>query len=160
LVQAYFDLGVVLDKSGKFNDAMDCLKKVIQIQPDNAEAYNYLGYSYADKGISLPEAEKDVLSALKLDPQNAYYLDSLGWVYYQQKRFTDAKTQFEKSIELLPEKKQKDDATVYDHLAQTEIQLGQKDDAVAQWKKAAELDPANKDIAAHLQKNQSATSAQ
>jgi tetratricopeptide (TPR) repeat protein len=130
------------------------MKKVIQVQPDNAEAYNYLGYSYADKGQNLPDAEKYVLTALKLDPQNAYYLDSLGWVYFRESRYPIAKEQFQKAVSLLPEKKVKDDAVVYDHLAQTEVKLGQTDDAVLQWKKAAELDPDNKDFAAELQKYQ------
>ncbi|HTA77223.1 MAG TPA: tetratricopeptide repeat protein, partial [bacterium] len=160
LVQAYFDLATTLDKENKFNEAMDTMKKVIQVQPDNAEAYNYAGYSYADKNQNLDEAQKDVETALKLDPNNAYYLDSLGWVYFHQKNYSQAKDAFEKALKQLPEKKQKDDAVIYDHLAQTDIKLDQNDEAVIQWKKSLELDPNNKDFAAELQKYQPAGSGQ
>jgi tetratricopeptide (TPR) repeat protein len=52
---------------------------------------NYIGFSYADKNQNLGDAEKYVETALKLDPNNAYYLDSLGWVFYRQNRFAEAK---------------------------------------------------------------------
>lgn len=160
LAQAYFNLATILDKENRFDEAMDTMKKVIQVQPDNAEAFNYIGYSYADKNQNLGDAEKYVETAMKLDPNNSYYLDSLGWVFYRQSRFTEAKDTFDKALKLLPEKKEKDDAVIFDHLAETEIKLGQTDDAVAQWKQAVELDPDNKDFAAKLQKYQPASSDQ
>jgi tetratricopeptide (TPR) repeat protein len=160
LSQAYFNLATILDKESKFDDAMDNMKKVIQVQPDNAEAFNYIGYSYADKGKNLGDAEKYVETALKLDPDNSYYLDSLGWVFYREGRFDQAKDSFDKAIKLLPEKKEKDDAVIFDHLAETDLKTNHPDDAVAQWKLAVQLDPDNKDFAAKLQKYETPSSGQ
>ncbi|HTC21598.1 MAG TPA: tetratricopeptide repeat protein, partial [bacterium] len=154
LSQAYFNLGVLRDKEGNFEEAINMMKKVIEVQPDNADAFNYIGYSYADKGIRLDDAKKYVEGALKLDPDNSYYLDSLGWVYYQKGLYQDAQAQFEKAIKLL-KSAQKDDSVIFDHLAQVLMKLGQKDDAVAQWKKALQLDPDNKDYSQKIQKNAS-----
>ena len=64
--------------------------RVILIDPKNAEAYNYAGYMFAEKGIRLDEAERLIQKALELEPENGYYIDSLGWAYYQQGRYTDA----------------------------------------------------------------------
>jgi Flp pilus assembly protein TadD len=147
--QAYFYLGSLLDQEGQFSNAMDLMKKVIQLQPDNAEAFNYIGYSYADKNQNLDEAQKDVEQALKLDPNNAYYLDSLGWVFYRKNQLSTAKEKFELAIEQLGPKAQeaqKDDAIIFDHLAHVLVKMGNKPEAQDQLKKALELDPTNKDF--------------
>jgi tetratricopeptide (TPR) repeat protein len=89
---------------------------------------------------------------LKLDPNNSYYLDSLGWVYFKKGLYKDAQEQLEKSIKLL-KIVQKDDAVIYDHLAQALMKLGQTTDAVTQWKKASQLDPNNKDYSQKIQKS-------
>ncbi len=153
LTQAYFNLAVILDKQNRFDEAMETMKKVIQVQPDNADAYNYIGYSYADKGQRLDEAQKYVETAVKLDSENSYYLDSLGWVYYRQGKTTEAKEQFTKALKFLRPEKHKDDAVIYDHLAEVYLKLEQKPEALSQWEKAAELDPDNKSYIDKLQKN-------
>ena len=152
LGQAYFNLGGLRDKQGKFDEAIAYMKSVIEVQPDNPDAYNYIGYSYADKGIQLDDAQKYVESALKLDPNNAYYLDSMGWVYFKKELYPEAREQLEKAL-LNLKTAQKDDAVIYDHLAQVFLKLGLKADAVAQWKKALKLDPKNKDYSEKIQKN-------
>jgi tetratricopeptide (TPR) repeat protein len=153
VVQAHFNLATVLDKQGQFDPAMETMKKVIEIQPENADAYNYVGYSYADRGQRLDEAQKYVELAVKLDPENSYYLDSLGWVYFRQGKYPLAKEQFVKALKFLQEKKRKDDAVIYDHLGETLLKLGERTEALGQWRKAVELDPDNKDYAAKLRKN-------
>lgn len=154
LGQAYFNLGALLDKEGKFNDAIAQMKKVIEIEPQNADAYNYIGYSYADKGIQLDDALNYVQNAIKLDPSNSYYLDSLGWVYFKKEMYKDAEEQLGKALKNL-KTQFKDDAVIYDHLAQVLVKLGQKDKAVAQWEKALKLDPENKDYSEKIDKNSS-----
>jgi len=130
------------------------MKKVIELRPDNGEAFNYIGYSYADKGIHLDEAQKYMETALKLEPENAYYWDSMGWVFYQKGQYSQAREYLEKALKFL-KTRQKDDAVIYDHLAQTLVKLGQKDEAVTQWKKAIGLDPSNKDYPDKIAKNSS-----
>ena len=143
LCQACFNLGALLDKQGRFPEAMDQMKKVIQLQPDNAEAFNYIGYSYAEKGVNLDEAGKYLETALKLDPDNAYYLDSQGWLFFQKGKYPEARAVLEKSIKL-KKGEQKDDSVIYDHLGEVLNKLGEKEDALAQWEKALKLDPDNK----------------
>jgi Tfp pilus assembly protein PilF len=92
-----------------------------------------------------------VETALKADPQNAYYLDSLGWVFYQKGQYKDAQTQLEKAIKDL-KTSTKDDAVVYDHLAEVLSKMGKKDEAQAQWEKASQMDPENKKYLEKIQK--------
>ena len=61
------------------------MEKVLEIDPNNAEALNFIGYSYADRGINLDEAEKMIVRALEIKPDNGYMMDSLGWVYFKTK---------------------------------------------------------------------------
>jgi len=60
------------------------MKKVLEIDPDNAETLNFIGYSYAERGINLDEAESMLLRAIELKPGNGYFIDSLGWLYFKK----------------------------------------------------------------------------
>ena len=73
---------------------------MILLDPKHAEAYNYVGYMYAEKGIRLDEAQRLIQKALELEPENGYYIDSLGWAYYQQGRYTDAVRELRRAVEL------------------------------------------------------------
>jgi len=149
--QAFFNLGVLLDKKGKVDEAMEAMRKVMKLDPQNAEAYNYVGYSYADRNIRLDEAKELVEKAVQIEPQNAYYLDSLGWVYYRRADLVGAKAQLEKAEGYIKDG-QKDNAVVYDHLGEVFLKMGDKESAVLQWQKAAELDPDNKDYPSKISK--------
>ena len=61
-----------------------------RIDPKHAESYNFIGYMYAEKGVNLPEAIELIQKALALEPDNGYFIDSLGWAYYQQGRYPEA----------------------------------------------------------------------
>ena len=60
------------------------MKKAIELNPKNAAALNYLGYTWAEMGVQLDEAEDLIMRALKIQPNDGFYIDSLGWVYYQK----------------------------------------------------------------------------
>ena len=79
--------------------------------PDNAPALNYLGYTWAEQGIRLDEAESLILRALEISPNDGYYIDSLGWVYYQRGEYEEAIEQLERAMDLAS-----DDATIAEHL--------------------------------------------
>jgi Flp pilus assembly protein TadD len=59
------------------------LKKLIQLKPDYAQAYNALGYSWADRNERLAEAKDMIEKALKIAPDDAAIIDSMGWVLYR-----------------------------------------------------------------------------
>ena len=60
------------------------LRKLIQVKPDHAHAYNALGYSFADRNLRLPEARKLIERALELAPEDYFIIDSMGWVLYRK----------------------------------------------------------------------------
>jgi len=97
----HFNLAVVFEKTGRFDAMVDELKRAIEINPKNADALNYLGYSYADKSIMLSEAHELVTRALEIKPDDGYIIDSLGWVYYRQGKYDLALKNLRKAAELL-----------------------------------------------------------
>lgn len=82
--QLHYQLAVACDKLGDSAAAERELDRVIEAQPENAEALNYLGYSLADRGVELDKAVDLLKRAVALEPENPYYLDSLGWAWHRQ----------------------------------------------------------------------------
>ena len=76
-----------LRKQKKYNDAEKAFRKALELQKDDPAVLNYLGYMLADRGMRLDEAASLVGKAVKSDPTNGAYLDSLGWVYFKQNKF-------------------------------------------------------------------------
>ncbi|MDR2426377.1 MAG: tetratricopeptide repeat protein [Endomicrobium sp.] len=120
---AYFFLGGAFDKNGNFEDAEKAFLQTLEINPDHTKAMNYLGYSYADRNIKLAEAEILLNKAVSLEPQNAAYLDSLGWLYYRQKKYELAKKYIVIAANFTR------DALIYEHLGDVYVELGQLNDA-------------------------------
>ena len=77
----YFNYGATAEQAGfMMKKPADLLRKSIALDPANAaEAYNYLGYMWADHNMHLDEAEEMIKRALQIEPNNGSYLDSLGW---------------------------------------------------------------------------------
>ena len=130
----YFRLGVLYDKWGKNKASVRAMKKVLKLDPDNPNALNYLGYSYAREGIHLDEAERLIKRAMKHRPDDGYITDSLGWVYYQKGQFTKAVVTLREAVRLLPE-----DPMVLEHLADALAQDKQPRKAVDAYKKSLRL---------------------
>ncbi len=118
------------------------LKEILKIDPDSAEASNFLGYFYAEKNKELEEALKLVEKALQAEPQNAAYLDSLGWIYYKQATGSKDDTRLEKALQkLLEAASQTPDPEIFKHLGEIYYSLGQWDAAEAEWQKALQIQP-------------------
>jgi tetratricopeptide (TPR) repeat protein len=79
------------------------MKEVIRKDPKHSSAFNYLGYLYAEAGINLDEAETLIMKALEIKPNDGYYTDSLGWVYYQKKEYDKALETLLRADQLVPE---------------------------------------------------------
>jgi tetratricopeptide (TPR) repeat protein len=106
-----FELGVIHDRQGNADLALEQMQTVVKLDPEHADALNYIGYSYADKGIRLDEAEAMIKKALALKPDNGYIIDSLGWVYFRQGRLDEALAELQRAVALIPE-----DPVVLEHL--------------------------------------------
>ena len=74
----------LLDEAKKIEAADQAFRKVLEINPDNAGALNYLGYMLVDHGMKVEEATGMIKKALDSDTDNGAYLDSLGWAYFRQ----------------------------------------------------------------------------
>ena len=144
--QFYFQIGAACERAHQYKRAEDCLQKCIDKGPDDAEALNYLGFMWADRGERLHKARAYIEKACKLEPRNAAYLDSMGWVLFKLNDSRAALPWLVKAVELSPEP----DATILDHLGDVYLSLRQLGKAMDSWKKSLAVEP-NDDIKRKLQ---------
>jgi len=128
---ARFLLGSIYEREKKYDLAEEQFKKVLNADPLNASASNYLGYMLADRGVRLEESVKYIQAALKLDPNNGAYLDSLGWAYYKMDRCDLAQPRLEEAARLLS-----DDPTILEHLGRVYLRMGKDSQAEQEWERA------------------------
>ncbi len=135
--EARYQLAMLAERLDDLATMERLLRQVIAAEPDNALAYNALGYAWADRNMRLPEARALLEKALQLAPDNAMIADSLGWVAFRQGDLATAKTQLEAAYAKLP------DAEIGAHLGEVLWQMGQPDAARAVWRKALGSEPDN-----------------
>jgi tetratricopeptide (TPR) repeat protein len=133
-VNLIFRRGVLLDKKGDKQACIKQMKRVLQINPDHADALNYIGYTYAEQGIKLDEAMGMIRKALKLKPKSGYITDSLGWVYYQKGVYDKAIHYLEKAAKLTS-----NDPTINEHLGDAYRKIGNYRKAITSYRKALSL---------------------
>lgn len=141
----YFYYGAACERNGEFERAVNLFKKAIELNPDYADAYNYLGYMYADKGINLDESLKLIEKAISYEPNNGAFIDSLGWIYYKLGKYDQALVELQRAVDLI-----KDDSVVFEHLGDVYQKLGKKDQAAIEWQKAFQRDPKNGELGRKL----------
>jgi len=107
------------------------MKKIIEIDPKDAGALNYLGYSYADQGVNLDEALLLIKRAYDLRPDDGYITDSLGWIYFKKGNYKKAVEYLEKAAELTSH-----DTIVSDHLGDAYQKANQLQEALSSYQKA------------------------
>jgi tetratricopeptide (TPR) repeat protein len=132
----YFQLGSAYERKGDAVQAEKCFQKSLELSPDFADAMNYLGYMWTERGINLERARELIEKALKLEPNNAAYLDSLGWVLFKLNQPAQALPHILKAAELSPEP----DPTLYDHLGDIYAALNQSDKAREAWRKSLSIE--------------------
>jgi tetratricopeptide (TPR) repeat protein len=134
----YYYLATVQEKEKKKTDAENSLKKAIELDAQNAPYKNYLGYLYADANVRLDEAYKLIDEALKIDPFNGAYLDSLGWVYFRQGKNDIALKKLKQAMRSL-DASGDTDPVVMDHIGDAYQKLGKMQKAIIFWKKAVAI---------------------
>jgi tetratricopeptide (TPR) repeat protein len=140
----YFNYGAAAEQAGLYDKAADLLRKSIALDPANsAEACNYLGYMWADHNMNLDEAETVIRRALESEPNNASYLDSLGWVEFRKGKFDQALNDLLRAAKAV----EHDDPVVFEHIGDTYLKLNRMPEALEAWQKALALDPKNKNLA-------------
>ena len=139
----YFNYGATAEQAGLYEKAADLLRKSIALDPANAaEAYNYLGYMWADHNMYLDEAEDMIKRALQIEPDNGSYLDSLGWVEFRKGRFDQALADLLRAAKNM----EHEDAVVFEHIGDVYLKLNRVPQALEAWQKALVLDPKNKKL--------------
>jgi tetratricopeptide (TPR) repeat protein len=128
---AWLMLGAVYERQKQFDKAEIEFKKVLEVNPKNAQVLNYYGYMLADRGTRLDEAQDLVQRAVDQEPFNGAYLDSLGWVYYKQNKLEQAETMLRKAVEREPH-----DPTIREHLGDVYAKQGRMDQAAVEWEKS------------------------
>lgn len=124
-------LADLYNDAGRDGDAERTLRQLLDVEPSNAEALNYLGYLLANRGRSLDEAVKLVERALTAEPGNPAYLDSLGWAYFRRGNLDEAEKYLSPAAEQLPR-----NAVIQDHLGDVLARRGRWADAINAWTRA------------------------
>ena len=136
----YYQFGAALERRGDYSEAVKYLQKALELQPDFAEAANHLGYMWAERGENLERAKELIDRAVKADPKNEAYLDSLAWVLFKLGKPDEALPVMRQAV-AISETKNDPAAALYDHLADICFALGDLKDARAGWEKALKLGP-------------------
>ena len=132
--QLHFEHALLLERLGLHDEAMSVMAIVVELNPEHAEALNFIGYSWADRSIELELAYEYILKAVQLRPENGYIRDSLGWVQFRLGNLEEALKELLLALEFEP-----DDPHIYDHLGDVYRALDRVDDARASYLKGLEM---------------------
>jgi tetratricopeptide (TPR) repeat protein len=135
-----YDLALTAEKLERFDLLEAHLRKLIQVKPDHAHAYNALGYSFADRNMRLPEARKLIEKALEISPEDYFILDSLGWVLYREGDLKGAARELRRAYGGRP------DAEIGAHLGEVLWMLGERDEARRIWDESLKAGPENETL--------------
>jgi tetratricopeptide (TPR) repeat protein len=135
-----YDHALTAEKLERYEVAEKNLRKLIQVKPDHAHAYNALGYSFAERNLHLPEARKLIEKALELAPEDHFIIDSLGWVLYREGDLKGAAVQLRRAYEGRP------DGEIGAHLGEVLWMLGEREEADRVLKESLKNHPENETL--------------
>lgn len=132
-----YEQAMMAERAGNLDSMETLLRSLIAKHPDFYHAYNALGYSFADRNVRLPEAKSLIQRALASAPNNAYILDSLGWVEFRLGNHAEALRILQQAYAIEP------DAEIAAHLGEVHWVLQQRDEALKIWREGLMLDATN-----------------
>jgi tetratricopeptide (TPR) repeat protein len=148
-----YDRAMAAERVDKLDVMESDLRSVIKMKPDYAHAYNALGYTLADKTNRLAEAKDLIEKAYKLQPDDPFILDSLGWIYYRLGQSELALKHLHTAYASRP------DPEIAAHLGEVLWKIGQHDEAQKIWRAALADNPNHETLLAVMQKFTPATAA-
>lgn len=134
--RAKFQLSVVYVQQGDTERGAQVLLDILEVDPDNVQANNDLGYLWADEGVNLDRAEGMIRKAVEAEPDNAAYLDSLGWVLFRTNRSEEAIPYLKQAAEL----ERGQDTVIFEHLGDAYLGTDAKAEARSAFERALELE--------------------
>jgi tetratricopeptide (TPR) repeat protein len=135
-----YDYAMLAEKVERVDILEASLRKLIEIRPEHAHAYNALGYSFADRNMRLPEARQLIEKALELAPDDFFIIDSMGWVLYRMGNYRDALGYLRRAFAGRP------DPEIAAHLGEVLWVLGERDEAERVWNDANRASPDNETL--------------
>jgi tetratricopeptide (TPR) repeat protein len=132
-----YDTAMAAERLGRVDTLEKHLRRLMELRPDYAHAYNALGYTLADRNVRLDEALALIERAHALAPNDAAIIDSLGWVQYRRGNLPEARRHLERAFRLRPE------GEVGAHLGEVLWMLGERDAAREVWRQARKIEPDN-----------------
>ena len=120
-----------LDKVNKWKQAKNLFLELLKKNPKDTYTLNYISYKLALRDEDLDYALNLIKKALTLDPENGYFLDTIGWVEFKRKNYEKSVFYLEKASTLLPNSDE-----VLDHLGDCYLKLNRTNEAIYEWKKA------------------------
>src|SRR5687767_14764703 len=135
-----YDYALTAEKLERFDLLETNLRKLIEVRPDHAHAYNALGYSFAERNLRLPEARKLIEKALDLSPEDYFIIDSLGWVLYREGDLKGAARELRRAYVGRP------DAEIGAHLGEVLWMLGERAEARRIWDESLKAGPDNETL--------------
>ena len=142
----FYQRGITLERSKQWDRAEADFRRALELEPDQPDVLNYLGYSLVEMGQKLNEAEEMIEKAVEQRPDDGYIVDSLGWVLYRFGDFDRAVEHLERAVELRPV-----DAVINDHFGDALWMVGRKTEAEFQWKRSLSFDP-DEDVAERIRR--------
>lgn len=141
-----YETALAAEKIGRVEVLEKYLRRLIALKPDHAHAYNALGYSLADRGERLEEAQQLIDKALQLNPDDPFILDSKGWVLFRKGEGAAALDILRKALALRP------DPEIAAHYGEVLWALGRRDEALKTLSDAAQANPGNATLAATIKR--------
>ncbi|MGP3697859.1 tetratricopeptide repeat protein [Rhodobacter sp. NSM] len=136
----FYSRGISHERLSQWAEAEADFRRALELNPDEPQVLNYLGYSFVDRGENLDEALSMIERAVAARPESGYIIDSLAWAYFRLGRYADAVEPMEKASLLEPV-----DPIVTDHLGDVYWAVGRKLEARFQWRRALSFDPEDKE---------------
>ncbi|MEO8882998.1 MAG: tetratricopeptide repeat protein [Devosia sp.] len=146
----YYERGIAYERGKHWDKAEPDFLKALDLNPDQPQVLNYLGYTWVDRGENLDRALGMIQKSVKATQTDGFIIDSLGWAYFKLGRFPEAVTTLETAVQLKP-----NDPQINDHLGDAYWRAGRKLEAHFQWNVAASLDT-DGTLKAELAKKQTA----
>ena len=135
-----YDQAMVAEKLNRLDEMERLLRRLIELKPDSQNAYNALGYSFADRKIRLDEARTLIQKAVQLAPEDPFIADSLGWVEFRLGNTVEATRILEAAYKRQP------DPEIGAHFGEVLWTSGDKDRALKVWKESALADADNETL--------------
>lgn len=127
---------IAYDLAGQFKNAESVLLKVLDLTPDDPLALNNLAYMYIENDVHLSRAVSMVKKALKAQPENGAYLDTLGWAYYKTEKYKEARKYIEQALSFADTA---DKGIIFDHYGDVLVRLGKNSEAIDAYQKAIDF---------------------